>query len=201
MPNKAVFVLLDGLQSVYAKEHLGYLEHLSQTNRAAKYEVLGNLPSSSRPMYETIFTGVEAYEHGITNNGICRLSNQKHLFELLKQAHKKSLPHRIFKKIGKAQKEETFRGHQIAELSMQAVQYITVLKLAGIPMEYWTPDAMNWVLIRWGQRQTSDYRALFSRYDTFIEETKSGTEKLRLKNRNRQFHHNLKKLLSYALEA
>lgn len=91
MPNKAVFVLLDGLQSIYAKEHLGYLEHLSQTNRAAKYEVLGNLPSSSRPMYETIFTGVEAYEHGITNNGICRLSNQKHLFELLKQAHKKSL--------------------------------------------------------------------------------------------------------------
>ena len=127
------------------------------------------------------------------------LKKSLRLMEL--EAHKKSLPHRIFKKIGKAQKEETFRGHQIAELSMQAVQYITVLKLAGIPMEYWTPDAMNWVLIRWGQRQTSDYRALFSRYDTFIEETKSGTEKLRLKNRNRQFHHNLKKLLSYALEA
>ena len=91
MPNKAVFVLLDGLQSQYAKEHLGYLEHLSETNRAAKYEVLGNLPSSSRPMYETIFTGVEACEHGVTNNGICRLSNQKHLFELLKQENKKSL--------------------------------------------------------------------------------------------------------------
>ena len=91
MPNKAVFVLLDGLQSQYAKEHLGYLEQLSETNRAAKYEVLGNLPSSSRPMYETIFTGVEACEHGVTNNGICRLSNQKHLFELLKQENEKSL--------------------------------------------------------------------------------------------------------------
>lgn len=121
-----------------------------------------------------------------------------------REAHKKKLPHRIFKKIGinkKQEESETFRSKQIAQLSAQAVQYITALKMAGIPMEYWTPDAMNWVLIRWGQKQTTDYRILFSRYDTFIEETKSGTEKLRIKNQNRQFHHNLKKLLSYALEA
>lgn len=91
MRNKTVFVLLDGLQSEYAKEHLGYLEHLCEKNRAAKYEVLGELPSSSRPMYETIFTGVPVFEHGITNNGICRLSNQEHLFKLLKKANKKSL--------------------------------------------------------------------------------------------------------------
>ena len=120
------------------------------------------------------------------------------------KTHKKSLPRRIFKKIGRNRNQEeaeTMRGQQIAQLSMQAVQYITILKMAGIPMEYWTPDAMNWVLIRWGQKQTADYRILFSRYDAFIEETKSGTEKLRIKNKNRQFHHNLKKLLSYALEA
>ena len=111
-----------------------------------------------------------------------------------RESHKKSLPQRIFKKIGKTQKkEETFRGRQIAELSMQAVQYIAILKMSGIPMEYWNPDAMNWVLIRWGQKQSTDYRVLFSRYDAFVEETKSGTEKLRLKNQNRQFHHNLKK--------
>ena len=40
MHNKTVFVLLDGLQSEYAKEHLGYLEHLCEKQRAAKYEVL-----------------------------------------------------------------------------------------------------------------------------------------------------------------
>ena len=91
MLNKVVFVLLDGLQSQYAKEYLGYLEHLCEKNRAAKYEVLGELPSSSRPMYETIFTGVPVYEHGITNNGICRLSNQEHLFKMLKDNGKKSL--------------------------------------------------------------------------------------------------------------
>ena len=91
MPNKTVFVLLDGLQSQYAREHLGYLEHCVEKQKAAKYEVLGELPSASRPMYETIFTGVSALEHGITNNGIIRLSNQKHLFQMLKNAHKKSL--------------------------------------------------------------------------------------------------------------
>lgn len=48
MHNKTVFVLLDGLQSEYAKEHLGYLEHLCEKQRAAKYEVLGELPSASR---------------------------------------------------------------------------------------------------------------------------------------------------------
>lgn len=91
MHSKIVFVLLDGLQSHYAKEHLGYLEHLCEKEKAAKYEVLGELPSASRPMYETIFTGLPVYEHGISNNGICRLSHHDHLFKLLKQAHKKSL--------------------------------------------------------------------------------------------------------------
>lgn len=127
---------------------------------------------------------------------------KKSLRLMERESQKKSLPQRIFKKIGKSKKqEETFRTQQIARLSMQAIQYITVLKMAGIPMEYWTPDAMNWVLVRWGQKPTADYRILFSHYDTYIEETKSGTEKMRLKNQNRRFHHNLKKLLSYALEA
>lgn len=91
MQNKAIFVLLDGLQSQYMKEHLGYLEHLCENKKAAKYEVLGELPSASRPMYETIFTGVSVLQHGITNNTIRRLSNQDHVFKLLQQHNKKSL--------------------------------------------------------------------------------------------------------------
>ena len=117
-----------------------------------------------------------------------------------REDQKKKLPQRIFRKIGKDRKrEESLRNEQIAQLSEQAIQYITILKMAGIPMEYWSPDAMNWVLIRWGQKQTMDFHILFSRYDSYIEETKSGTEKMRLRSRNRQFHNNLKKLLSYAL--
>ena len=125
----------------------------------------------------------------------------KSLQLMKRDSQRKSFLQRILEKIRKSQKkEETFWGIQLAELSMQAAQYITILNMSGIPMEYWNPDAMNWVLVRWGQKQTADFRVLFSRYDTYIEETKSGTEKLRLKNQNRQFHNNLKKLLSYALE-
>ena len=135
------------------------------------------------------------------------LSNQLHdilakSIRLMKrESQKKSLPQRLFNKLGKQNKEESYRNQQISKLAMQAVQCITALKMAGIPMDYWNHDAMNWVLIRWGQKQSIDYHTLFDRYDTFVEESLSSSEKAKLKNQNRRFHHNLKKLLSYALDA
>lgn len=120
-----------------------------------------------------------------------------------KENSRKSLPQRFLKKIGKSEdrRTETYRSRQITQLSLQAVQYITTLKMAGIPMEYWHPEAMNWVLVRWGQKQDMDYHVLFSRYAAYVEQNKSSSEKIRLRSRNRQFHHNLKKLLSYTLKA
>ena len=119
-----------------------------------------------------------------------------------RESRKKSIPQRIIKKIGKNQHhEESFRNRQISRLSKQAIQYITVLKMAGIPIEYWQPEAMNWVLIRWGQKQTLDYHVLFARYDTYIEQTATSTEKMKLRSKNRRYQNNLKKLLSYALES
>lgn len=91
MQTKTILILLDGLNSVVAKENLGFLEHLQEKNQIAKYEVLGELPSSSRPMYETIFTGKPCFEHGITNNKVVRLSNQNHLFKRLRENGKTSL--------------------------------------------------------------------------------------------------------------
>ena len=119
-----------------------------------------------------------------------------------RESKKKSIPQRIIKKIGKNQHhEESFRNRQISRLSKQAIQYITVLKMAGIPIEYWQPEAMNWVLVRWGQKKDTDYHVLFNRYAAYIEQSKSGAEKMKLRSQNRQFHNNLKKLLSYALKA
>ncbi len=119
-----------------------------------------------------------------------------------RESKKKSIPQRIIKKIGKNQHhEESFRNRQISRLSKQAIQYITVLKMAGIPIEYWQPEAMNWVLIRWGQKQTLDYHVLFARYDAYIEQTATSTEKMKLRSKNRRYQNNLKKLLSYALES
>ena len=97
--------------------------------------------------------------------------------------------------------DEMHRERQLSRLSMQAMRQITTLKIAGIPSEYWNIDAMNWVLVRWGQRQDTDFRSLFKRYDIYVEKHYSTSEKKKLHAYKRQFHHNLKKLLSYALEA
>ena len=120
-----------------------------------------------------------------------------------KESQKKTLSQRVFRMLRKSSEEspDEYRSRQIAKLSMDAVQYMTTLKMAGIPMQYWHSDAMNWVLIRWGQKQDTDYHILFSRYAAYVEKNKSSSEKLKLRSYNRQFHNNLKKLLSYSLEA
>lgn len=67
-------------------------------------------------------------------------------------------------------------------------------------MAYWHPDAMNWILVRWGQKQNMDYRTLFAKYDAHIEHTMSSAEKMKLRSQSRQFHNSLKKLLNYAIQ-
>ena len=113
----------------------------------------------------------------------------------------KTLSQKLMKKLGKNDPDEMHRERQLSRLSMQAMRQITTLKMAGIPSEYWNIDAMNWVLVRWGQRQDTDFRSLFNRYDIYVEKHYSTSEKKKLHAYKRQFHHNLKKLLSYALEA
>ena len=161
-------------------------------------------------VFRTFTVGPENGEEEETTSFVTYWNTANKLYEVIRRSvrlmkheeKKRNLPQRIFRKIGKKQKHaESSRNKQISQLCSQAMQYITILKMAEIPMEYWSPDAMNWVLIRWGQKQSMDFHILFARYDSYIEETKTGTEKLRLKSQNRQFHNNLKKLLSYALEA
>lgn len=116
---------------------------------------------------------------------------------------KKPLRKRFFRKSENSElsNADSLRIRQITQLSLQAVQYITELKMAGIAMEHWNPEAMNWVLVRWGQKKETDYHVLFNRYAAHVEQSKSGAEKMKLRSQNRQFHNNLKKLLSYALNA
>ena len=49
--DKTIFVLLDACQYEAASKYLGYLEHMIDYNKGAKYKVLGELPSLSKPMY------------------------------------------------------------------------------------------------------------------------------------------------------
>lgn len=79
---KLIVLLMDGCGYDLATRTMGYLEHLVESGLAAKYKVLGELPTSSRPMYETILTGLPVHQHGIVNNGVVRKSEQQSVFDL-----------------------------------------------------------------------------------------------------------------------
>jgi predicted AlkP superfamily pyrophosphatase or phosphodiesterase len=74
-------VLSDALRDDTAADQMGYLEHLVEVKKATRFTVIGELPSMSRPMYETVHTGVPVSVHGVTGNLIVRRSKMPNLFE------------------------------------------------------------------------------------------------------------------------
>lgn len=83
---KVIFVLVDALGFDVATKHFGFLEHMAESGHGAKYRLIGELPAMSRPMYETLLTGVPVWQHGITSNGTRRRSSQENIFSLTKKA-------------------------------------------------------------------------------------------------------------------
>ena len=84
--SKVVFILSDGLRYDTAVENMGFLGHLVEAKRASLYKVIGQLPSISRPMYETTHTGLPASEHGIVANSVVRRSAKPNVFQAAVQA-------------------------------------------------------------------------------------------------------------------
>jgi len=80
--NKVVLVLSDALRYDTAVAGMGFLGHLVETHQASLYKVIGELPSMSRPMYETVHTGLPVSEHGIIANYIVRRSDKPNIFQL-----------------------------------------------------------------------------------------------------------------------
>jgi predicted AlkP superfamily pyrophosphatase or phosphodiesterase len=78
---KVVMVVSDALRDDTAARQMGYLEHLVETKHASRYTVIAELPTMSRPLYETLHTGVGVSEHGVTNNRVVRRSNMPNVFE------------------------------------------------------------------------------------------------------------------------
>src|SRR5688572_25652951 len=86
--SKVILVLSDALRYDVAKDNMGFLGHLVESKQASLYKIIGELPSMSRPMYETIHTGVPSSEHGVVANSIVRLSNKPNIFKVIKSAGK-----------------------------------------------------------------------------------------------------------------
>ncbi len=86
MSDKVILVILDGLNAKVARECMGFMSALSAKGLASQYQILCELPSLSRPLYETILTGVTPLVSGVIHNQITRNSNQQSIFNLAHQA-------------------------------------------------------------------------------------------------------------------
>lgn len=86
--SKVILVLSDGLRYDTAVAGMGYLGHLVDQKLASLYKVTGELPSMSRPMYETIHTGLTVSKHGIVSNLVVRRSTKPNIFQSARQSGK-----------------------------------------------------------------------------------------------------------------
>ncbi|CUX43578.1 J domain-containing protein [Clostridium sp. C105KSO13] len=188
----------------YMQEILEAYTVLSNPDKRKKYNcVLAGKPSRVFRTY-TVEKGdpeKDASSSFVTYwNAACKLNEIVEQSEkIIETSHKKErISLKLFRKIGKHNKDDTAVAEQLNTLSLQAIRYITILKTAEIPLNCWQPEAMNWVLVRWGQKQSLDYRVLFSKYEVYMEQNQSTAEKARIRSQNRHFYNNLQRLLSYA---
>jgi len=86
--NKVILVLSDALRYDVAVNGMGFLGHLVEVKLATLYKVVGELPTMSRPMYETIHTGLPVTEHGVVSNYVVRRSTKPNIFQAAVEAGK-----------------------------------------------------------------------------------------------------------------
>jgi predicted AlkP superfamily pyrophosphatase or phosphodiesterase len=85
---KVILILSDALRYDTAVNGMGYLGHLVEIKKASLYKVIGELPTMSRPMYETVHTGLPSSVHGIVSNRVVRPSRYPNIFRLAVEAGK-----------------------------------------------------------------------------------------------------------------
>jgi predicted AlkP superfamily pyrophosphatase or phosphodiesterase len=77
---RVILVVSDALRDDTAAHQMGYLQHLVEAGRATRFTVVAELPTMSRPLYETLHTGVPVSVHGVTNNRVVRRSTMPNVF-------------------------------------------------------------------------------------------------------------------------
>ena len=86
--HKVILVLSDALRYDAAVAGMGFLGHLVEIEAASLYKVMGELPSLSRPVYETVHTGLPVTEHGVVSNQMVRRSKAPNIFQAARDAGK-----------------------------------------------------------------------------------------------------------------
>tara|TARA_B100000959_G_scaffold59174_1_gene62085 strand:+ start:972 stop:1811 length:840 start_codon:yes stop_codon:yes gene_type:complete len=82
---KVILVIIDGLKFQTAVDQCGYLEALVESKKARRMKMIAVLPTLSAPIYETLHTGLEPVDHGITSNDNLRKSNSENIFSIAKE--------------------------------------------------------------------------------------------------------------------
>jgi predicted AlkP superfamily pyrophosphatase or phosphodiesterase len=85
---RVILVVSDALRDDVAAEQMGFLEHLVEVGRATRYTVIAEMPTMSRPLYETIHTGLPVSEHGVFTNQVVRRSKMPNIFQAAVDAGK-----------------------------------------------------------------------------------------------------------------
>jgi curved DNA-binding protein CbpA len=70
------------------------------------------------------------------------------------------------------------------------------LSKGNVPVPFWSLDAMNWVLVRWGQKQGMNYLILFHRYEQYVESNYDKEKKAQLKKDFKYFNQHLSQIMN-----
>lgn len=81
-----ILIVLDGLADQIATQALGCVHAFIEAGQGHHQTLTCELPSMSRPLYETILTGKTPYQSGIFTNSVSRLSKEKSIFHYARDA-------------------------------------------------------------------------------------------------------------------
>lgn len=85
----------------------------------------------------------------------------------------------------------------LAQLAMQALPYILLLREAQIPERYWHPDIMNWLLFASYKNRNYTTAYLLTLYDEHAKKDVSLLKGMKRKGRFSRYEHSVKRLMKY----
>lgn len=124
MDRKVMLFVIDGLGYETAVKYCGFLESLVHGGKARRWKMRAVLPTLSLPIYETLHSGTDPHEHGITTNSHRRLSTSRHTFAEVRQAGGRTgaVAHMNFSELYNAAPYDPLRDHEVDD-EARPIQY------------------------------------------------------------------------------